>query len=149
MGAALMTGWLAATTERRRDGSDDQGRPVYAASLDVGPTHALPDQPSVVGEMILVLGANGDPAGVELDGVAAGVPIHMLMVISEIGRDVVIVPPGGHELGVTGPVTPVQAIAAGIGNPVQLSRVPQGWVLMRLALEQAAPSPGCSTLRLE
>ena len=149
MGAALMPGWLGLTTDRRRDGSDEEGRPVYRASLAVGPTDVVPDRPTVEGRVVLALDADGDPASVEFDGMAAGDAIHVRMVISGIGRDVGIEPPGGQELGVTGPVTPDEAAAVGIDHPVQLGRVPEHWVLVRLTLTDAAPSPGCSTLRLE
>jgi hypothetical protein len=149
MGAALMLGWLAATTERHRDGVDDDGRPTFVGSLTTGPTDGRPDQPSVEGELVLVLDRNGDPASVEIDGTSAGVPIHLRLIISGIGDEVVIAAPGGRELGVTGPVTPNQAVAAGISHPVQLGRVPDGWVLMRMDLKADSPSRGCSTLRLE
>jgi hypothetical protein len=149
MGAALVADWLGATTVKRRDGTDDQGRPVYTATFEMAPTEARPDQPGVEGDVRLVLDAQGDPAGVEVDGITNGARFRMQMALSDIGGDISIPTPGGRELGVTGPVTRDDAIAAGISHPVQLGRVPKGWVLMRMIVEAGQPRPGCSTLRLE
>ena len=46
----------------------------------------------------------------------------------------------------TGPVTRHEAIAAGISHPVQLGRVPKGWVLMRMTVEaDESPTSSSST----
>jgi hypothetical protein len=149
MGAALVADWLGTATVQRRDGTDDHGHPVYTASFEMAPTEARPDQPSVKGDLRLVLDAQSDPARVEVDGITDGARFRMQMALSDIGGDISIPTPGDQELGVTGPVTRDDAIAAGISNPVQLGRVPKGWVLMRMTVETSQPRPGCATLQLE
>jgi hypothetical protein len=149
MGAALVGEWLGAATERRRDGTDGHGRPVYAARFAMAPTDARPSQPAVEGDLRLTLDADGDPAFVEIDGTTQGSGLRMGLTFSDIAGDIRIPVPGGRALGVTGPVTRDEALAAGIGHPVQLGLVPEGWVLMRMVLEDAQPRPGCATLRLE
>jgi hypothetical protein len=149
MGAALVAEWLGTTTVRRRDGTDDHGRPAYTATFETAPTEPRPNQPRVEGDVRLILDPQGDPAGVEIDGITDGARFRMQIALSDIGGDISIPAPGGQELGVTGPVTRGDANAAGISHPVQLGRVPKGWVLMRMIMETGQPRPGCSILRLE
>lgn len=149
MGAALVGEWLGATTDRRRDGTDDHGRAVYSARFAIAPTHARPAQPAVEGDLRLTLDSEGDPALVEVDGTVHGSGLRMGLTFSDIGGDIRIPAPGGRALGVTGPVTRDDALAAGITHPVHLGLVPEGWVLMRMVVEGDQPHPGCSTLRLD
>jgi hypothetical protein len=149
MGAALIGEWLGASTDRRRDGTDDHGRPVYAARFAMAPTDARPSQPAVEGDLRLTLDSEGNPAFVEVDGTVHGSGVTIGLTFSDIAGDIRIPAPGGRALGVTGPVTRDEALAAGISHPVHLGLVPEGWVLMRMVVEDDQPHPGCSTLRLD
>jgi hypothetical protein len=149
MGAALLGDWLGAATDRRRDGTDDDGRPVYAARFAMAPTDARPSQPAVEGDLRLTLDSDGNPAFVEVDGTVHGSGVWIGLTISDIAGDIRIPVPGGRALGVTGPVTRDDALAAGISHPVHLGLVPEDWVLMRMVVEDDEPHPGCSTLHLD
>jgi hypothetical protein len=54
--------------------------------------------------------------------------------ISDVGEATPVDLPGGHAGSVRGDVTVAQAQAAGIGQPVELGALPDGWVLYDIEL---------------
>ena len=90
MGAALLPGWLSATSQGSYERTDAQGRPTLHATVDVGNGTG-----TGTGEVWLTLATNGDPARIEITAPPLG-NLHLTWDISAIGDPVdIATPPRG------------------------------------------------------
>jgi hypothetical protein len=148
-GAARLPGWLAATTDRRY-GSERSGRQTFTATLPAGrfgETRA--GAPPVDGEVELTVDVDGDPLRIDVEITGAG-PTgsqwRMDLEITGLGDAVTIDLPNGELPAVTDGPSPATVRAAGLAAPVELGRLPEGWMLG--AIELTTDPVDCPTLDL-
>jgi hypothetical protein len=90
-GAALLPDWLAAVTAPAAAGTDALGRTAYRGTLPaavLGPVER--ERPAVDAEVVVSLDPAGDPARVELTGVAGGPRFHVALDLSRLGAPLTI-----------------------------------------------------------
>jgi hypothetical protein len=150
-GAARLPSWLGDSVDRRHR-SEREGRTTYVATLPgdrMG--EVAPGEPPRDAEVTLTVAADGDPLRitVEIPGeVAVGSAWRLDVEITALGDPLVIDAPDGEMPSVTHGPTPAEVRAAGIGAPVELDRLPDGWLLGGVGLAQDPRQEGCTWLVL-
>jgi hypothetical protein len=147
-GAARLPGWLAATTDRRYR-SERSGRQTFTATLPAGrfgETRA--GAPPVDGQVVLTVDVDGDPLRIDVEITGAG-PRSFWRVnleITGLGDAVTIDLPNGELPAVTDGPSPAAVRTAGLAVPVELGRLPEGWMLG--GIELTTDPLDCPTLVL-
>jgi hypothetical protein len=148
-GAARLPGWLAATTDREHR-SERSGRQTFTATLPAGrfgetEAGAAP----VDGQVVLTVDVDGDPLRIDVEITGAGPTGSQWRVdleITGLGDPVTIDLPDGELPAVTDGPSPAAVRAAGLAAPVELGRLPEGWMLA--AIELTTDPVDCPTLVL-
>jgi hypothetical protein len=146
-GVALLPEWLMATTDRRAEAPDGQGRRRYRARLGGWAGVEIGDRPPPEAEVVVTVDEDGDPAHVTITAVTDDRRMSLDIEIERLGE-----PVGAWALGgptsATGGARPEEVVDAGIPDAVELGDVPDGWILYDIELRADSPTPGCSTLSL-
>jgi hypothetical protein len=154
-GAARLPGWLEATVDRRpAERTARSGLEVYAGTLPADRLGAVQrGGPPVRGEVELTVDRDDVPLRVVIEAFrnehgATSRPVWRLAVdISGLGDPVTIDLPNGELPGVTRGPSPADIRVAGIAAPVELGRMPDGWMLAGIALTESTRR-GCPVLEL-
>lgn len=152
-GAARIPGWLSATVDRSF-GSERDGRRSYVAVLPadrLGET--VPGAPAADADVVLTVDADGAPLHVEIDVPASSsrdvAPWRISVDITGLGDPVTVDIPDGELPGVTEGPSTAEVRAAGIAAPVELGRLPDGWMLAGIRLAGDDQRPECPRLELD
>jgi hypothetical protein len=150
-GAARLPSWLGAAVDRRHR-SDRQGQSTYVATLPAdGMGVVTPGEAPRDAEVTLTVAADGDPLRitVEIPGeVAVGSDWRLDVEITALGDPLVIDAPDGEMPSVTEGPTVAEVQAAGVAAPVELGRLPDGWLLSGIGLGEDRRQADCTWLVL-
>jgi hypothetical protein len=150
-GAARIPGWLTATTDRAFR-SERSGRQTFVAALPADRLGTVdPNRRPQEAEVTLTVDADGDPLHVEIEvpgAAATGSDWRLSLDITAIGDPIAIDIPDGELPSVTDGPSPAEVRAAGIA-PVELARLPQGWMLTTIMLVRNDQRPECPRLELD
>jgi hypothetical protein len=105
----------------------------------------------VDGEVQLVVDDDGNPLHIEVTvpgEAATGSAWRVSLDISGIGDTVAIDIPDGELPSVTEGPSPAEVQAAGLAAPVELGRLPEGWMLFEIQLVRNDQDPACPHLEL-
>jgi hypothetical protein len=139
-GAVLLPTWFSETEDAEALGADPDGVQHFRATLprpDAGGRY----------EVLLDLDADGGLKHVAIADPDAAFAVDWE--ISHIGEPVDIAAPGGRSVGIDPQIDAADLAAAGLGGAVEVTAVPDGWVLSDAWIEPDHPRAGCSTLHLD
>jgi hypothetical protein len=143
-GAALLPDWLRNATDLTV--VDDATARRLGAGADLQVFGAVVVLPEIDGPLPIYIALDADDVLTHVWIASAEAPFFVDWEITGIGDEVVVDAPGplpDAEVDVSND----DVVAAGISEPVQLTEVPEGWVLAHVEL--ADVTAGCPTLHLE
>jgi hypothetical protein len=102
VGALLLPQWLEAETGAVPNGTDDQGRTTFKATLPAAVLGTIQDDVAPVdATMVLALDQSGDPVHLEVSTPDGGAPLRLVFEIADLGEQTPI-PIPGEEPATTG-----------------------------------------------